>query len=404
MQQYTLIGTGSTEALDAGAYRDLFLQFAEDFERLVQSKDSPESVVDELRQRAAFAARHFREAEQLPGEVIPRGILNAPGILLSEWWLAPRPDGLPIPFTHGESEEPSEEQILAWSRVWVTILRNIATTYPKLLKGGEEVGGTQHATDFEIRAESREQFARSSAEACRVIAGWLSEAEEANGDDGTDEEAQPSCFSLGDVLAIADAVKDLVSHTELDDLLGFGASDDPGSSHGKVKRLRAVLQRCADSLEGRSQIVTLIENIASARRLDDRLAGLCQEVNGIIAAHGLRLDLDCKVRSQQVKPPRQSSIPPIRSMADPPLRVELVGVAEEVRDLLGSRAEETASGKQKRRAKRTHAQIVEDEGKIAGFLIDNPEATRDQTAAGTGIAQAHVSAAKAWRSHREQRK
>jgi hypothetical protein len=403
MYDQPAIGQQSNKSPDAIGYRDLFLRFTQEFERILQSKDSPESVVGELRKQAAFAAQHFRGAEQLPGEAIPRGIRNAPGIPLSEWWLAPRPDELPVPFTHCETDEPSSKQIEAWSRVWVTILRNIATTYPRLLKGGEEVGGSRNAMDFKIRVESREQFARSSADACRVVAGWLAGATRANTDGNAEDNEQITKFSMGDVLAIAEAVKNYVSHTELDDLLAFGSSDDPGSSEGKTKRLRAVLRRSADSLEGRSRIVALVENIASARRQDDRLLQLCQSVNGIIVAHGLRLDLDCKIRSQQITPPQSAPMHPIRLNPESPVQVEIVGLSEGVREAMLSGSADIATGKKTRRQKRTEAQIAEDEGKIAGFLIEHSEATRDQTAEGTEVAQAHVSASMAWKAHREQR-
>lgn len=58
----------------------------------------------------------------------------------------------------------------------------------------------------------------------------------------------------------------------------------------------------------------------------------------------------------------------------------------------------------KRRPRRTTGQIVEDQGKIGGHLAEHPEATRDEIAAATGIASAHVSKSKVWRKTTDQRK
>ena len=53
-----------------------------------------------------------------------------------------------------------------------------------------------------------------------------------------------------------------------------------------------------------------------------------------------------------------------------------------------------------RRAKRTEADKLRDEGQIAGYIAEHPDTTRDEIAQATGIACAHVSSSQAWKSHK----
>lgn len=59
------------------------------------------------------------------------------------------------------------------------------------------------------------------------------------------------------------------------------------------------------------------------------------------------------------------------------------------------------SGKS-RRPDRTRQQMAEDEGKIAGYIVKNPGAKRDEIAEATRIAAAHVSGSRAWKTHKAQ--
>ena len=60
--------------------------------------------------------------------------------------------------------------------------------------------------------------------------------------------------------------------------------------------------------------------------------------------------------------------------------------------------------KSHRRPKRTDADKARDEGNIAAYLADNPDATRDKVSEATKIAAAHVSESRAWRAHKAQKK
>ncbi|MDX2146586.1 MAG: hypothetical protein SFZ23_03610 [Planctomycetota bacterium] len=64
----------------------------------------------------------------------------------------------------------------------------------------------------------------------------------------------------------------------------------------------------------------------------------------------------------------------------------------------------TLSSTGSRRKKRTKADKAKDEGEIAAALINDPTATRDQIAASTGIAPAHVSSSQAWQAHSVRRR
>lgn len=54
-----------------------------------------------------------------------------------------------------------------------------------------------------------------------------------------------------------------------------------------------------------------------------------------------------------------------------------------------------------KRPRRDTAQITADNDTIRQFLQKNPEATRDQVAKATGIAQGHVSESRAWKAHKK---
>lgn len=57
-----------------------------------------------------------------------------------------------------------------------------------------------------------------------------------------------------------------------------------------------------------------------------------------------------------------------------------------------------------RRPKRTDADKVRDEGKIAAHLVQHPDTTRDEIAETTGIAAAHVSNSIVWKAHKVRQK
>jgi hypothetical protein len=93
---------------------------------------------------------------------------------------------------------------------------------------------------------------------------------------------------------------------------------------------------------------------------------------------------------------------------------EIADIREALRALLeaaSARLAEPAAGggaagrpEAKRGKRRTPETIAEEERKIAAFLCEHPDATRDEVAKGTGIAAGIVSGSTAWRTRQASRK
>lgn len=84
-------------------------------------------------------------------------------------------------------------------------------------------------------------------------------------------------------------------------------------------------------------------------------------------------------------------------------RAELVATLE-TRGIPAAEAESNPKAGRKRRQDRTEADKIRDEGVIAAYLIEHPDATRDSIAEATGISAAHVSASRAWKHRKADRK